>query len=75
MSALRLDNSNDIVVNRIRLPLNGELINVADYLGNNPSYADLALKADKTAVYNIHQIDNKLTLKANQSTTYTKNRK
>jgi hypothetical protein len=58
---MKLDNSNDIIANSVRLIAGGGLINVADYLGNNPSYADLALKADKTYVYNIHQIDNKLT--------------
>jgi hypothetical protein len=72
MSALRLDNSNDIVVNSIKLPLNGELINVVDYLSHGVMFDDLALKADKTTVYHIPQIDNKLTLKANQTTTYTK---
>ena len=44
MSARRLDNSNDIVVNSIKLPLNGELINVVDYLSHGVTYDDLALK-------------------------------
>ena len=63
MSALRLDHSNDIVVNRIRLPLNGALINRVDYLSHGVTYDDLASKADKRTVYNRLHIDNKLALK------------
>ena len=31
---MKLDNSNDIIANRVRLIAGGGLINVADYLGN-----------------------------------------
>ena len=53
MATMRLNNSNDMVANRVKLVIGGGLINVGNYLGNSPTYTDLAFKADKTAAYNI----------------------
>ena len=72
MSSLRLNNSNDIVVNSIRIPVNREFVNVADYLnGTAVTAEDLFLKADKTQVHNKPQFDTCLNGKANTGVSYT----
>jgi hypothetical protein len=71
MTSMKLNNSNDIVANSVQLVVGSSLINVGDYLGNSVTYEDLALKADRSAVYNISTMNTLLAAKASAGSSYT----
>ena len=67
MTTMRLNNSKDIVADRIQLYSGGSYINVADYLSSGVTAADLLGKADKSTTYTKTDMDTALNLKASQS--------
>ena len=72
MTSMRLNNSNDIVANSVRLVSgSGGLVDVGNVLSYTPTLADLILKADKSTSYLKTEIDGFLNGKANTGVSYT----
>ncbi len=67
MATMRLNNSNNIVADRIQLYSGGSYINVGNYLSSIVTVTDLAFKADKTTTYTKTDMDTALNLKASLS--------